>query len=145
MTQMDQQLQPGEVITSRTRPSLFALLAHPVMLAVLAVAGVMFLTALFSLPGATGNGRTSALLLMLFVIAGLAVFLARQARFLVYLATRLGSRAVRARDLTSGKTATLVTSPTMLFNPRISGDAATVAYSDSRGNLFAVPRTGGEV
>ena len=87
MTQMDQHLQPGEVIASRTRPSHFALLAHPVMLAVLAVAGVMFLTALFSLPGATGNGRTSAILLMLFVIAGLAVFLARQARFLVYLAT----------------------------------------------------------
>jgi|GEM_PF-1689770 len=87
MTQMEQHLQPGEVVTGRTRPSPFALLAHPVMLAVLFVAGMMFFTALLSLPGATGNGRTSAVLLMLFVIVGLAVFLARQARFLVYLAT----------------------------------------------------------
>ena len=87
MTQMEQHLQPGEVVTDRTRPSPLALLARPIMLTVLFVAGVMFFTALLSLPGATGNGRTSAVLLMLFVIIGLAVFLARQARFLVYLAT----------------------------------------------------------
>jgi tricorn protease-like protein len=47
--------------------------------------------------------------------------------------------------LTSGKTIALVTSPSGLFNPRISGDGASVAYCDRSGNIFSVPRTGGAV
>ena len=38
-----------------------------------------------------------------------------------------------------------MTSPSTFFNPRISGDGATVAYSDRSGNIFSVPRTGGAV
>src|ERR1035438_10690713 len=64
---------------------------------------------------------------------------------MVYLGTQLGSRSVRVRDLTTGKAINLVTSPIGFFNPRISGDGATVAYSDGGGNLFSVPRAGGAV
>jgi Tol biopolymer transport system component len=52
---------------------------------------------------------------------------------------------VRVRDLTTGKAINLVTSPVGFFNPRISGDGVTVAYSDRDGNLFSVPRAGGAV
>src|ERR1035437_1870116 len=75
----------------------------------------------------------------------LAPSLSANGRYVVYLSTQLGSRAVRARDLTSGKTITLVASASLLFNPRISGDGATVAYCDGGGNIFSVPRGGGEV
>ena len=78
-------------------------------------------------------------------LASLAPSLSANGRYLVYLSTQLGSRAVRARDLTSGKTITLVASASLLFNPRISGDGATVAYCDGGGNIFSVPRGGGEV
>ena len=77
--------------------------------------------------------------------ASLAPSLSADGRFLVYLGTQLSSRSVRARDLTTGKATTLVTSPVGFFNPRISGDGATVAYSDGGGNLFLVPRAGGAV
>jgi dipeptidyl aminopeptidase/acylaminoacyl peptidase len=78
-------------------------------------------------------------------LGSLAPSLSADGRYLVYLSTQLGSRAVRARDLTSGKTITLVASASLLFNPRISGDGATVAYCDGGGNIFSVPRGGGEV
>jgi len=77
--------------------------------------------------------------------ASLAPSLSADGRYLVYLGTQLGSRSVRARDLSTGKAVNLVTSPVGFFNPRISGDGATVAYSDSGGNLFRVPRAGGGV
>jgi Tol biopolymer transport system component len=77
--------------------------------------------------------------------ASLAPSLSADGRSLVYLGTQLGSRSVRARDLTTGKAINLVTSPLGFFNPRISGDGATVAYSDGGGNLFTVPRAGGAV
>ena len=78
-------------------------------------------------------------------LGSLAPSLSANGRYVVYLSTQLGSRAVRARDLTSGKTITLVASPTLLYNPRISGDGATVAYCDQNGNIFSVPRSGGAV
>jgi Tol biopolymer transport system component len=78
-------------------------------------------------------------------LSAMAPSLSADGRFLVYLSTRLGSRSVRARDLTTGKTATLVSSPSGFFNPRISGDGATVAYSDPGGNILSVPRAGGAV
>ena len=77
--------------------------------------------------------------------SSMAPSLSADGRFLVYLSNHLGSRSVRARDLISGKAATLVTSPSTFFNPRISGDGATVAYSDRSGNIFSVPRAGGAV
>ena len=77
--------------------------------------------------------------------ASFAPSLSADGRFVVYLGTQLGSRSVRARDLATGKATTLVTSPVGFFNPRISGDGATVAYSDGSGNLFLVPRAGGAV
>jgi serine/threonine protein kinase len=78
-------------------------------------------------------------------LSSLAPSLSADGRFLVYLSIRLGSRSVRARDWTSAKTTTLVSSQSGFFNPRISGDGATVAYSDSSGNIFSVPRAGGAV
>jgi Tol biopolymer transport system component/predicted Ser/Thr protein kinase len=78
-------------------------------------------------------------------LGSLAPSLSADGRYVVYLSTQFGSRAVRARDLTSGKTITLVASASLLFNPRISGDGATVAYCDGGGNIFSVPRGGGEV
>jgi Tol biopolymer transport system component len=78
-------------------------------------------------------------------LAAMAPSLSADGRFVVYLSTQLGSRAVRARDLRSGKAITLVNSPATLFNPRISGDGATVAYCDRSGNIFSMPRGGGEV
>ncbi len=77
--------------------------------------------------------------------SSMASSLSADGRFLVYLSNHLGSRSLRARDLTAGKTITLVTSPSVFFNPRISGDGATVAYSDRSGNVFSVPRAGGAV
>ena len=77
--------------------------------------------------------------------AALAPSLSADGRYLIYLGTQLGSRSVRARDLTTGKAVNLVTSPLGFFNPRISGDGATVAYSDGGGDLFSVPRAGGAV
>ena len=77
--------------------------------------------------------------------ASMAPSLSADGRFLVYVSNHLGSRSLRARDLTSGKAATLVTSTSTFFNPRISGDGATVAYSDRSGNIFSVPRAGGAV
>ena len=77
--------------------------------------------------------------------SSLAPSLSADGRSLVYLSTQLGSRSVRARDLTSGKAITLVASPSALFNPRISGDGANVAYCDLSGNIFSVPRAGGAV
>ena len=78
-------------------------------------------------------------------LASLAPSLSADGRSLVYLSIQLGSRAVCARDLTSGKTLTLVTSPFSLYNPRISADGSTVAYSDQVGNIFSLPRAGGAV
>lgn len=78
-------------------------------------------------------------------LAAMAPSLSADGRFVVYLSTQLGSRAVRARDLRSGKAITLVNSASALFNPRISGDGATVAYCDRSGNIFSMPRGGGEV
>ena len=77
--------------------------------------------------------------------SSLAPSLSADGRFLVYLSNQLGSTSVRARDLTSGKAITLVASPSAFFNPRISGDGATVAYCDASGNIFSVPRAGGAV
>jgi serine/threonine protein kinase len=71
--------------------------------------------------------------------------LSADGRYLVYLSNQLGSRSVRVRDFTSGKTITLVASPSTFFNPRISGDGGTVAYSDRNGNIFSMPRAGGAV
>jgi len=71
--------------------------------------------------------------------------LSADGRYLAYLSNQLGARSVRTRDLTSGKALTLVSSPSRFFNPRISGDGATVAYSDPSGNIFSVPRAGGAV
>ena len=71
--------------------------------------------------------------------------LSADGRYLVYLSNQLGARSVRARDLTSGKAITLVSSPAGFFNPRVSGDGASVAYSDRNGNIFFVPRSGGAV
>ena len=73
----------------------------------------------------------------------LAPSLSADGNSLVYLTSQFGSRSVRVRDLAAGKAITLVSSPTGFFNPRISADGATVAYSDRAGNLFAVPRSGG--
>ena len=56
--------------------------------------------------------------------------LSADGRYLVYLSNQLGSRSVRVRDLSSGKTITLVASASAFFNPRISGDGGVVAYSD---------------
>ena len=78
-------------------------------------------------------------------LSALAPSLSADGRSLVYVSTQLGSRSVRARDLTSGKVLALVTSPSGFFNPRISGDGASVAYCDRSGNIFSVPRTGGAV
>lgn len=78
-------------------------------------------------------------------LPALAPSLSADGRYLVYLSTQLGSRSVRARDWTSGKTIALVTSPSGFFNPRISGDGSSVAYCDRNGNIFSVPRTGGAV
>ncbi|MGD0776818.1 MAG: protein kinase [Candidatus Solibacter sp.] len=78
-------------------------------------------------------------------LSAMAPSLSADGRFVVYLSTQLGSRAVRARDLRSGKAITLVNSASTLFNPRISGDGATVAYCDQSGNIFSMPRGGGEV
>jgi Tol biopolymer transport system component/predicted Ser/Thr protein kinase len=77
--------------------------------------------------------------------SAMAPSLSADGRYLVYLSTQLGSRSVRARDLSTGKVMTLVTSPAGFFNPRVSGDGSTVAYSDRRGDLFSVPRPGGAV
>ncbi len=77
--------------------------------------------------------------------SSLAPSLSADGRSLVYLGMQIGSRSVHVRDLTTGKAFTLVTSPLGFFNPRISGDGATVAYSDGGGNLFSVPRNGGAV
>jgi Tol biopolymer transport system component len=71
--------------------------------------------------------------------------LSADGRYLAYLSNQLGARSVRVRDLTSGKAITLVSSPAGFFNPRVSGDGASVAYSDRSGNIFTVPRTGGAV
>ena len=71
--------------------------------------------------------------------------LSADGRYLAYLSNQLGARSVRVRDLVSGKAITLVSSPSGFFNPRISGDGATVAYSDPSGNIFSVPRAGGAV
>ena len=71
--------------------------------------------------------------------------LSADGRYLVYLSNQLGSRSVRVRDLTSGKTITLVASASAFFNPRISGDGGLVAYSDRNGNIFSMPRAGGAV
>jgi len=77
--------------------------------------------------------------------ASIAPSLSTDGRFLVYLSTQLGARSVRARDLGTGRSIALVTSPSGFFNPRISGDGAMVAYSDPLGNLYSVPRAGGAV
>ena len=71
--------------------------------------------------------------------------LSADGRYLVYLSNQLGSRSVRVRDLSSGKTITLVASASAFFNPRISGDGGMVAYSDRNGNIFSMPRAGGAV
>jgi serine/threonine protein kinase/Tol biopolymer transport system component len=71
--------------------------------------------------------------------------LSADGRYLVYLSNQLGSRSVRVRDLISGRTITLVASPSAFFNPRISGDGSIVAYSDHNGNIFSIPRAGGAV
>ena len=71
--------------------------------------------------------------------------LSADGRYLVYLSNQLGSRSVRVRDLSSGKTITLVASASAFFNPRISGDGGVVAYSDRNGNIFSIPRAGGAV
>ncbi|MCX6630862.1 MAG: hypothetical protein NTW28_24880, partial [Candidatus Solibacter sp.] len=78
-------------------------------------------------------------------LSSLSPSLSADGRYLVYLSTQLGSRSVRVRDWTSGKTATLVASPSGFFNPRISGDGTGVAYSDWSGNVMSVPRAGGAV
>jgi Tol biopolymer transport system component len=78
-------------------------------------------------------------------LSALAPSLSNDGRYLVYLSTQLGSRSVRARDFSSNKTTTLVASPFGFFNPRVSGDGATVAYSDPSGNVLSVPRSGGAV
>jgi eukaryotic-like serine/threonine-protein kinase len=77
--------------------------------------------------------------------SALAPSLSADGRYLVYVSHQLGSTSVRARDLTLGKAITLVASPSRFFNPRISGDGATVAYSDQSGNIFCLPRAGGAV
>jgi eukaryotic-like serine/threonine-protein kinase len=78
-------------------------------------------------------------------LSAVAPSLAADGRSLVYLSTQLGSRSVRFRDFASGKTKTLVASPSGFFNPRISGDGATVAYSDPSGVILSVPRNGGAI
>ncbi len=77
--------------------------------------------------------------------SSLSPSLSADGRYLVYLSNHLGSRSVRVRDFTSGKTITLVASPSGHFNPRISGDGATVTYCDLSGNIYSVPRAGGAV
>ncbi len=77
--------------------------------------------------------------------SSMASSLSADGRSLVYVSSHLGSRSLRARDLAAGKAITLVTTQSTFFNPRISGDGSTVAYSDRSGNIFTVPRSGGAV
>jgi serine/threonine protein kinase/Tol biopolymer transport system component len=75
--------------------------------------------------------------------SSMAPALSEDGRYLVFLRRQLGRTSIRARELATGKEISLVTGPGAFFNPRLSGDAASVAYSDDAGNLFAVPRAGG--
>ena len=75
--------------------------------------------------------------------SSMAPSLSGDGRYLAFVRRQLDRTAVRLREPATGKEISLVTGPGTFFNPRISGDGATVAYSDGAGNLFAVPRTGG--
>jgi serine/threonine protein kinase len=73
----------------------------------------------------------------------MASSLSADGRYLAFLRQQFGRTSVRCRDLDTGKEISLVAAAAAFFNPRVSGDGATVAYSDGDGNLFTVPRSGG--
>jgi Tol biopolymer transport system component len=75
--------------------------------------------------------------------SSLSPSLSGDGRYLAFLRRQLGLTSVRSRDLATGKEVSLVTGNGAFFNPRLSGDGATVVYSDAEGNLFVMPRSGG--
>ncbi|HTS28767.1 MAG TPA: hypothetical protein VMH81_23010, partial [Bryobacteraceae bacterium] len=64
---------------------------------------------------------------------------------LVFLSRQLGRWTLRTKDLKTAKDVVVVNSAQPLYNPRISGDGAVIAYCDREGNVFSVPRAGGSV
>jgi Tol biopolymer transport system component len=64
---------------------------------------------------------------------------------LVFLSRQFGRWSLRTKDLATGKVLTLVNSSQLLYNPRISGDGATITYCDRGRNIYSVASTGGAV
>jgi serine/threonine protein kinase len=62
-----------------------------------------------------------------------------------FVSRQLGRWGLHLVHLPTGKGTTLVSSGARLHNPRLSGDGATVAYSDDGFNLFSIPSRGGSV
>ncbi len=75
--------------------------------------------------------------------ASMAPSLSTDGRFLTYIRRQFNRTSIRLRELPTGREISLVAGAARYYNPRISGDGATVAYSDDDGNIFALPRTGG--
>ncbi|MCU1234869.1 MAG: serine/threonine protein kinase [Candidatus Solibacter sp.] len=69
--------------------------------------------------------------------------LSTDGKYLAFLRRQLGRTSICLRELPGGRDVSLVTGTASFYNPRISGDGSTVAYSDREGNIFTVPRTGG--
>ena len=70
--------------------------------------------------------------------------LSADGRYLAYLEQPAWRQVGARARFDFGQAITLVSSPSGFFNPRISGDGATVAYSDRSGNIFSSDaRTGG--
>jgi serine/threonine protein kinase/Tol biopolymer transport system component len=64
---------------------------------------------------------------------------------LVFVSRQLGRWSLRTKNLVTGKELTLVNGSLGLYNPRISGDGATIAYCDREGSIHLVARAGGAV
>jgi len=62
-----------------------------------------------------------------------------------FVSRQLGRWGLHIIDLPAGKRTTLVTSDSRLHNSRLSGDGASVAYSDDSYSIFSIPSRGGSV
>ena len=66
-------------------------------------------------------------------------------RRMYFITARLGTWALMGKDLESGRERTLYSSPTMIYNSRVSGDGKTVYFSTSSSDLAAIAPDGGAV
>ncbi len=90
-----------------------------------------------------GTGRGDLSRLTSSISTEWAPSISADGRLLLYITSAAGGWSLMVKELDSGRTRTMVSSPTTLVSAAISGDGLWAAYTDSNFDLMRIPAAGG--